>query len=61
MSFENLKRSKGSTISKLVSAASGESTPEKKSYVDERIWKPTVMDMQYCDFYLRLKAMIYHG
>ena len=42
MSFENLKRSKGSTISKLVSAASGESTPEKKSYVDERIWKPTV-------------------
>ena len=42
MSFANLKRSKGNTISKLVSAASGESTPEKKSYVDERIWKPTV-------------------
>jgi len=43
MSFENLKRSKGNTIAKLVSAAAGESGPtEKKSYVDERIWKPTV-------------------
>jgi len=42
MSFQDLKRSKGNTIAKLVSAASGESTPEKKSYVDERIWKPTV-------------------
>lgn len=42
MSFQNLKRSRGNTISKLVSAASGETTPEKKSYVDERIWKPTV-------------------
>jgi hypothetical protein len=43
MSFENLKRSKGNSIAKLVSAAGGESGPtEKKSYVDERIWKPTV-------------------
>jgi hypothetical protein len=43
MSFQNLKRSSGNTIAKLVSAASGESSPtEKKSYVDERIWKPTV-------------------
>lgn len=43
MSFQNLKRSRGNTISKLVSAASGENSPtEKKSYVDERIWKPTV-------------------
>jgi hypothetical protein len=44
MSFENLKRSKGNSIAKLVSAAGGESGPsgDKKSYVDERIWKPTV-------------------
>jgi hypothetical protein len=45
MSFQDLKRSKGNTIAKLVSAASGESSPEKKSYVDERIWKPTVDKM----------------
>jgi hypothetical protein len=43
MSFTNLKRNRD-TISKLVQAASGEGAPEssKKSYVDERIWKPTV-------------------
>lgn len=42
MSFDKLKANRGNAISKLVSAASGESTPEKKSYVDDRIWKPTV-------------------
>jgi len=43
MSFENLKRNKDQ-ISKLIQAAdtTGGSTGEKKSYVDERIWKPTV-------------------
>lgn len=42
MSFENLKRNRDQ-ISKLVSAAEsvGGST-ETKSYVDERVWKPTV-------------------
>lgn len=42
MSFDKLKASRGNAISKLVSAASGEASPEKKSYVDDRIWKPTV-------------------
>jgi hypothetical protein len=42
MSFANLKRNRNS-ISDLVSAASADSGPkEKKSYVDERQWKPTV-------------------
>ena len=43
MSFDTLKRNRASSITKLVNAASGQSaSPEKKSYVDERIWKPTV-------------------
>jgi len=43
MSFSNLKRDRASSISKLVSAASSQSGPtEKKSYADERQWKPTV-------------------
>jgi hypothetical protein len=43
MSFDTLKRNRASSITKLVNAASGQSAgPEKKSYVDERIWKPTV-------------------
>ena len=43
MSFANLKRNRNS-ITDLVSAASAESGPttDKKSYVDERQWKPTV-------------------
>ena len=43
MSFENLKRNRDQ-ISKLVQAAekAGGGTTEQKSYVDERIWKPTV-------------------
>lgn len=43
MSFTQLKRNRD-TISKLVQAASGESAPqgEKKSYGDDRQWKPTV-------------------
>jgi hypothetical protein len=42
MSFANLKRNRNS-ISDLVSAASAADGPtEKKSYVDERMWKPTV-------------------
>lgn len=43
MSFSNLKRDRANSISKLVSAASTQSGPtEKKSYADERQWKPTV-------------------
>jgi hypothetical protein len=42
MSFENLKRNPNS-ISKLVQAASGETTTkETKSYNDDRQWKPTL-------------------
>jgi len=42
MSFENLKRNRDQ-ISKLVQAAEATNGGgEKKSYVDERIWKPTV-------------------
>ena len=41
MSFENLKRNRDQ-ISKLVQAAEATGGGEKKSYVDERIWKPTV-------------------
>lgn len=42
MSFSNLKRNRNS-ISDLVSAATaGDAPTEKKSYVDERQWKPTV-------------------
>ena len=40
MSFEQLKANRASAISKLVSAA--ETTSEKKSYGDDRFWKPTV-------------------
>lgn len=43
MSFSNLKRNRASSISKLVSAAQGQNGPvEKKSYADDRQWKPTV-------------------
>jgi hypothetical protein len=41
MSFENLKRNRDQ-ISKLVQAAEATGGGEKKSYVDERVWKPTV-------------------
>jgi len=40
MSFEKLKQNRDSAISKLVSAA--DSSSEKKTYGDDRIWKPTV-------------------
>ena len=44
MSFEALKRNRGTDISQLVKAAeaAGGGTGEKKNYDDERIWKPTV-------------------
>ena len=41
MSFENLKRNRDQ-ISKLVQAAEAVGGGEKKSYADEREWKPTV-------------------
>ncbi len=42
MSFQNLKRNKDN-ISKLIQAAEATSSGgDKKSYTDERIWKPTV-------------------
>jgi len=40
MSFEKLKQNRDNAISKLVSAADNNS--EKKTYGDDRIWKPTV-------------------
>tara|TARA_A100001011_G_scaffold381989_1_gene451161 strand:+ start:18 stop:902 length:885 start_codon:yes stop_codon:yes gene_type:complete len=42
MSFETLKRSRGSNINKIIKAAEATNTGETKSYVDERMWKPTV-------------------
>ena len=42
MSFEALKRSRGSNISKIIKAAGATNSGETKSYVDDRIWKPTV-------------------
>ena len=42
MSFETLKRNRGSNISKIIKAAEATNSGETKSYVDDRIWKPTV-------------------
>ena len=42
MSFETLKRNKGANISKILEAAKANNIGETKSYVDDRIWKPTV-------------------
>jgi len=42
MSFETLKRNRGSNINKIIKAAEATNSGEQKSYVDERIWKPTV-------------------
>ena len=44
MSFEALKRNRGTDISQLVKAAEavGGGGGEKKNYDDDRIWKPTV-------------------
>ena len=42
MSFANLKSSRGNSINKLVQAAEKVSEKaDKKSYIDERFWKPT--------------------
>ena len=44
MSFENLKRNRGSidALTKAAEAASGGGQQQKQSYVDDRFWKPTV-------------------
>ena len=42
MSFETLKRNRGTNINKIIEAAQASGGGEQKSYVDERIWKPTV-------------------
>ena len=42
MSFETLKRNRGRNITKIIKAAEATNSGEQKSYVDERIWKPTV-------------------
>ena len=44
MSFANLKKNRSSSINKLVAAAGDQLSPqtEKKSYTDDRIWKPSV-------------------
>ena len=41
MSFENLKRNRDQ-INKLINAAESTGGGEKKSYGDDRVWKPTV-------------------
>ena len=41
MSYENLKRNRNS-ISSLIQAASSDNPEAKKSYTDDRQWKPTV-------------------
>jgi hypothetical protein len=41
MSFQNLKSNRDQ-ISKLIQAAESTGGGEKKSYVDDRVWKPTV-------------------
>lgn len=42
MSFEKLKKSRTSNISKLVEAAEKISGSGEKNYADDRMWKPTV-------------------
>ena len=42
MSFQTLKRNRGSNINKIIKAAESAGSGETKSYVDDRIWKPTV-------------------
>mgnify|MGYP000044052482 CR=1 FL=1 len=42
MSFETLKRNRGSNINKIIKAAEATNSGETKSYVDDRVWKPTV-------------------
>ena len=42
MSFANLKTNRANDIASLVSAAESVGGGEKKSYADERFWKPTV-------------------
>ena len=42
MSFQTLKRNRGSNINKIIQAAESAGSGETKSYVDDRIWKPTV-------------------
>jgi len=45
MSFATLKKNRSSSINKLVAAAGDQLSPQtdnKKSYQDDRIWKPTV-------------------
>lgn len=45
MSFENMKRNRTANVNQLLAAAdkmTGNPEGEKKSYVDDRIWKPTV-------------------
>ena len=42
MSFATLKRNRGSNINKIIKAAEATNSGETKSYVDDRIWKPTV-------------------
>jgi len=42
MSFSNMKAARDTTINKLLAAAEQAGGGEKKSYVDDRKWKPTV-------------------
>ena len=42
MSFQNMKAARDTTIGKLLAAAETAGGGEKKSYKDEREWKPTV-------------------
>ena len=42
MSFATLKRNRGSNLNKIIKAAEATTSGETKSYIDDRIWKPTV-------------------
>ena len=42
MSFQNMKAARDTAIGKLLAAAETAGGGEKKSYTDDRVWKPTV-------------------
>ena len=64
MSLESLRKS--NSLDKLLNAVKEDSAPqEKKSYKDERLWKPELdslaMVMQFLDFYHLVRVKICLG